>query len=126
MKKLISVVMVIFIMAQITSITSFAKESATDLYKRDRDAFYKKYMCLDEEAEKEGLYSDANNGAFTKRNKSNKSDSKTSNSSSYAGGGYTGEARGWVYSTDELHIIGLPENPETGYTQAGDYGTIYP
>lgn len=125
MKKILSVIIAVLILATITPTTAYAKESAMDLYKRDRDAFYKKYMCLDEEAEEQGLYSDANNGAFVK-NKSNKKDSKTTNSSSYAGNGYTGEARGWVYSTDELHIIGLPENPETGYTQAGNYGTIYP
>lgn len=124
MKKMITVIIAVLILATIVPTTAYAKESAMDLYKRDRDAFYKKYMCLDEEAEEQGLYSDANNGAFTKRNKSNKSDSKTSNSSSYAGSGYTGEARGWVYSTDELHVVGLPEG-ENGYTLSGNYGTIY-
>jgi len=124
MKKIISALMAVLIVAQLTTITSFAsEESATDLYKRDPDAFYKKYMCLDDEAEEEGLYSDANNGAFTKRKKSEKTSGKKSQSSasSYS---YTGEAHGYVYSVDELHIVGLPTNPNTGYTQAGNYGRI--
>ena len=31
--------------------------------------------------------------------------------------------KGYVYSTDELHVVGLPED-ERGYTKAGDYGKI--
>ena len=121
MKRILSVIIAVLILATITPTTAYAKESAMDLYKRDRDAFYKKYMCLDEEAEEQGLYSDANNGAFTKRNKNktNKSNSKTTTSST------SSTAKGWVFSTDELHIIGLPEN-EQGYTAAGDYGVINP
>ena len=46
---------------------------------------------------------------------STKTNSNT-NSSSYTG-------KGWVYSSDELHIIGLPED-EQGYTRSGDYGVI--
>lgn len=33
------------------------------------------------------------------------------------------EAKGYVYSVDEIHIQGLPTN-EDGYTKAGDYGKI--
>lgn len=91
-----------------------AKEkTATELYKEDKDAFYKKYMCLDEEAKEKGLYSDANKGEYTKTKKKENKENKT-----------TYEAKGWVYSTDELHIVGLPEDSETGYTKAGNYGQI--
>lgn len=31
--------------------------------------------------------------------------------------------KGYVYTTDELHVVGLPED-ERGYTKAGDYGKI--
>lgn len=34
------------------------------------------------------------------------------------------ENRGYVYGVDELHIVGLPTNPTTGYTLQGDYGKI--
>ncbi|MBQ6407126.1 MAG: hypothetical protein IJJ64_03710 [Butyrivibrio sp.] len=50
-------------------------------------------------------------------------------SGSYAGGssgngyGYSGPGKGWVYSADELHVIGLPEG-ENGYTLPGWYGDI--
>lgn len=126
MKKLISVVMVVLIMAQITSITSYAKEeSATELYKRDPDAFYRKYMCLDEEAQEQGLYSDANNGAFVKRNKdNNKSKKSQSTTSSYSYYSYD-DPKGLVYGVDELHVAGLPTD-ERGYTKAGNYGEIAP
>ena len=32
--------------------------------------------------------------------------------------------KGWVYSTDELHVTGLPTDTETGYTVSGWYGDI--
>ena len=34
------------------------------------------------------------------------------------------QGKGWVYSTDELHVINLPEDKETGYTKSGWYGNI--
>ena len=37
--------------------------------------------------------------------------------------GYYGSGKGWVYSADELHVIGLPEG-EDGYTLPGWYGDI--
>lgn len=42
--------------------------------------------------------------------------------SSYSSG-YSGSGKGWVYSADELHVIGLPEG-SNGYTQPGYYGDI--
>ena len=46
-------------------------------------------------------------------------------SGSYAGenSGTTTSGKGWVYSADELHVIGLPEG-EDGYTLPGWYGDI--
>ena len=48
-----------------------------------------------------------------------------SGSGSYAGGSSdaTTSGKGWVYSADELHVIGLPEG-ENGYTLPGWYGDI--
>ena len=55
-------------------------------------------------------------------------ESKKSSGSNYSGGSsgsysYSGAGKGWVYSCDELHVIGLPEG-ENGYTKPGWYGDI--
>ena len=54
--------------------------------------------------------------------------SNQSSGSGYSGGSsgsysYSGSGKGWVYSCDELHVIGLPEG-ENGYTLPGWYGDI--
>ena len=51
--------------------------------------------------------------------------SKSSGSSgtTYSGSSYSGAGKGWVYSCDELHVIGLPEGAN-GYTLPGWYGDI--
>ncbi len=46
-----------------------------------------------------------------------------SSSGSYQARGSTTPGKGWVYSADELHVIGLPEG-EDGYTLPGWYGDI--
>jgi hypothetical protein len=55
--------------------------------------------------------------------KSNKSSNKYSDSGSSSSSGNTTSGKGWVYSADELHVIGLPEG-EDGYTLPGWYGDI--
>ena len=55
--------------------------------------------------------------------KSNKSSNKNSGSESSSTYGGTTSGKGWVYSTDELHVIGLPEG-ENGYTLPGWYGDV--
>ncbi len=45
------------------------------------------------------------------------------NSSGESGSSYSGSGKGWVYSVDELHVIGLPEG-KNGYTKPGWYGDI--
>ncbi len=46
----------------------------------------------------------------------------------YTSGGYYGNksqtGKGLVYASDELHVIGLPTDPNTGYTLPGFYGSI--
>lgn len=56
-----------------------------------------------------------------KPNKKTEKETKKKNNSSNST--YSNQNRGWVYSTDELHLVGLPED-ERGYTRAGDYGAI--
>ena len=55
--------------------------------------------------------------------KSNKSSNKYSDSGKSSSSGNTTSGKGWVYSADELHVIGLPEG-EDGYTLPGWYGDI--
>lgn len=64
----------------------------------------------------------------TSKRKPNCKTATKKNSSSYSGSSsgsysYSGQGKGWVYSADELHVIGLPEG-ETGYTLPGYYGDI--
>lgn len=114
MKKII-ILSIILGMILGMRVNVFAKEkSAVELYKENPNAFYEKYMCLDEEAEQKGYYSDA---------KKNKTTKKTISGNSSLSSYYTGEAKGYVYGVDELHVVGLPTD-ERGYTKAGDYGEI--
>jgi hypothetical protein len=46
-----------------------------------------------------------------------------SSSGSYTTGGSMTSGKGWVYSADELHVIGLPEGAN-GYTKPGYYGDV--
>lgn len=55
-----------------------------------------------------------------KPNKKSKVKEKSTTTSSTRGDELN---KGYVYSTDELHVVGLPED-ERGYTKAGDYGKI--
>ena len=60
------------------------------------------------------------------RKPNHKSSTRSKSSSGTSGGtsyGYSGSGKGWVYSVDELHVIGLPEG-ENGYTKPGWYGDI--
>ncbi|WP_196812598.1 hypothetical protein [Butyrivibrio sp. XPD2002] len=64
---------------------------------------------------------DALDGPNSTRKPNHKSRSSESNTQS--GGSGTTQGKGWVYSSDELHVIGLPEG-EDGYTMPGYYGDI--
>ena len=64
----------------------------------------------------------------SKRKPNHKSGSRSDESNSSTGesstsSGYSGPGRGWVYSVDELHVVGLPTG-ENGYTKPGWYGDI--
>ncbi len=54
---------------------------------------------------------------------SGKKSKGSSSSGTSTGSSYSGPGKGWVYSCDELHVIGLPEG-ENGYTKPGWYGNI--
>ena len=64
---------------------------------------------------------DALDGPNSTRKPNHKSRSSESNTQS--GGSGTTQGKGWVYSSDELHVIGLPEG-SNGYTKPGYYGDV--
>lgn len=112
MKK-ICIVLMIGIMAFSNSIT--AKASYADEWLARKQKEQAKYM---QELDKDGnLTEDVKESITKSKNKKENKEKKNKESSSQ-------EAKGWVYSTDELHIVGLPEDSETGYTKSGNYGQI--
>lgn len=58
-----------------------------------------------------------------KPNKSSQSSENSSKNTTSTTDGTTSSGKGWVYSTDELHVVGLPEG-ENGYTKPGWYGDV--
>ena len=65
---------------------------------------------------------DALDGPNSTRKPNHKSSRSESNSLKSSGSG-TQAGKGWVYSSDELHVIGLPEG-SNGYTKPGYYGDV--
>lgn len=55
--------------------------------------------------------------------KPNHRSSRNNGSSIQSSGSGTTQGKGWVYSSDELHVIGLPEG-SNGYTKPGYYGDV--
>ena len=107
-------------------ITSHASSYAEEWLKKKQQQ-QEKYM---DELEKDGNLTqeaiDSISKGTSQRKPNHKSTSKSSKGSSSSGSSsesYSGAGKGWVYSTDELHVIGLPEG-ENGYTKPGWYGDI--
>ncbi len=65
---------------------------------------------------------DALDGPNSTRKPNHKSSRSGSNGAKNSGSG-TQSGKGWVYSSDELHVIGLPEG-SNGYTKPGYYGDV--
>lgn len=122
MKKFITALMTILISATIISVPSYAKETFAERCQRRQREAQEQFVA---DLEREGnLTQEAIDAFGVKGKQPQKKSSKTTTSGNTASTStYTGEARGWVYSTDEMHVVGLPEN-EQGYTASGDYGVI--
>lgn len=119
MKRIVLSIIALIIVATITPITSYA-ETYEEAWLRKQQERYNNTM---KELEKDGNLTESAKDALTIDGKKktsekakNKEKSNNNNSSQY-------EPKGWVYSSDELHVVGLPED-ESGYTKAGDYGAI--
>ena len=109
-------------------ITSHASSYAEEWLKKKQQQ-QEKYM---DELEKDGNLTQEAIDSISKgtsnrkpNHKSTRSSINSNNSSGSSSGSssYSGAGKGWVYSTDELHVIGLPEG-ENGYTKPGWYGDI--
>ena len=134
MKKMIialSTIVAVGLIMGFSCITVHAEDYedyATKWLKKQREQ-QEKYM---DELEADGNLTqeaiDSISKGTSKRKPNHKSAGRTESSGSTSGGSsssgsYSGPGRGWVYSVDELHVIGLPEG-ENGYTKPGWYGDI--
>lgn len=91
---------------------------------REHDEKYMDELEADGNLTQEAIDSISKGTSKRKPNcKSNKSSNKYSDSGRSSSSGNTTSGKGWVYSADELHVIGLPEG-EDGYTLPGWYGDI--
>lgn len=124
MKNTLFAIIAILISVTITPITAHASSYADEWLAKQK-AQDEKWM---DELEADGNLTqeaiDSTKSKTTRKPNKKTTNSSTSSSNSTTNS-YSGEAHGWVYSTDELHIVGLPED-ERGYTKAGNYGTINP
>lgn len=122
MKKILSLI-IILISVAITPITAHASSYADEWLAKQK-AQDEKWM---DELEADGnLTQEAIDSTKSKTNrkpnkKTTQTEEKTSQTQSSSS---QTQGRGWIYSADELHVIGLPEDAETGYTKSGWYGDI--
>jgi len=122
MKNTLFAIIAIIISVAITPITAHASSYADEWLAKQK-AQDEKWM---DELEADGnLTQEAIDSTKSKTNrKPNKKTTQTETTQTQSSSSQT-QGRGWVYGTDELHIVGLPED-ERGYTKAGNYGTINP
>lgn len=123
MRKILTLI-AILISVTITTIPVHAETYAEAWLRKQQEAD-EKYM---DELEADGnLTQEAIDslGKGKSKRKPNKKSNTTTQNNSPTTQSNSSINRGWIYSTDELHVIGLPEDSETGYTKAGDYGVIY-
>ena len=120
MKHILSII-IILISVAITPITSHASSYADEWLAKQK-AQDEKWM---DELEADGnLTQEAIDSTKSKTTrKPNKKTTQTETTQSQSSSSQT-QGRGWIYGADELHVIGLPEDAETGYTKSGWYGDI--
>ena len=98
-----------------------------ELYKTDRAAYLKAITCTDDESIAQGLYSDFT-GADELKDKAVTAGASKDVVAEYKKkkaerekASTTTVNKGYVSSIDELHVIGLPSDSDTGYTPSGCY-----
>ncbi|SDB54055.1 hypothetical protein [Butyrivibrio sp. INlla16] len=110
------------IVVTMVGITAHA-ETRQERYQRRQYEMCQKYLDELEEAgnlTQEAI--DALDGPNSTRKPNHKSSSSSNNTESGSSSATT-QGKGWVYSSDELHVIGLPEG-SNGYTKPGYYGDV--
>ena len=99
-------------------------ETKQERYQRRQYETWQKYL---DELEADGNLTqeaiDALDGPNSTRKPNHKSSSSSSNNTGRGSSSATTQGKGWVYSSDELHVIGLPEG-SNGYTKPGYYGDV--
>ena len=129
MKKLLTLI-IILISVTINTVPAKASSYAEEWLKK-KQAQQEKYM---DELEADGNLTQEAIDSISKGTSTRKPSKQTTTSateeskpitrkSSSKSSNNTGVGRGWVYGTDELHVVGLPTD-ERGYTKAGWYGDI--
>ena len=121
MKNTLFAIIAILISVTITPITAHASSYADEWLAKQK-AQDEKWM---DELEADGnLTQEAIDSTKSKTNrKPNKKTTQTETSQTQSSSSQT-QGRGWIYGVDELHVVGLPEDAETGYTKSGFYGSI--
>ena len=125
MKKILSLIAII-ISVTITTIPVHAETYAEAWVRKQREA-NEKYMDeleADGNLTQEAIDSLGCGQSKRKPNKKTKETTTTQTTTNNSTSTYD-NPRGWVFTSDELHIVGLPED-ENGYTKSGDYGRIDP
>ena len=120
MKRILALIAIFTIASQ--SVTVYAEtpqERWIRIQKESNEEFMKGVEAdgnLTEEA-----YEQLSWGGTIKGKVNKKKDKKTSDKTYTVKGDEVN--KGWVYSVDEMHIVGLPQG-QNGYTLPGDYGKI--
>lgn len=108
------------ILSLLFSTTVHAEKSA-------REKWYERYNQMQEYTMEiyndDDLYSNYTPPEEIKTKKEVEEKNKTSKKKTSTKSNTNTDAKGWVYSVDEIHITGTPTD-ERGYTKAGDYGVI--
>ncbi len=127
MKETIIAIVAILISVSITTIPAKAEtyEEYCARWLAKQQADDEKFMDeleADGTLTQEAIDSISKGTSKRKPNMKSSTTTKSNEKSNYNSNSYSNYGKGWVYSTDELHVIGLPEDSETGYTKSGWYG----
>lgn len=100
-------------------------ETRQERYKRLQYESDQKFL---DELEEAGMLTQEAIDAIDGPNSTRKPNYRSSNGSSAGSKGNSNSAgttqgKGWIYSSDELHVIGLPEG-SNGYAKTGYYGDV--
>ena len=122
MKKIIVILCAAITVIAILSLTTITVHAETkeEAWLRKQREYQEKYM---DDLEADGNLTQEAIDSISKGTSDRKPNHKPTNSDTTSGTSSDGSGKGWVYSTDELHVVGLPEG-DNGYTKPGYYGDV--